>query len=250
MVAKTINLPNTRKMFIPDPGKMLIDVDLERADAQVVAWEAEDEKLKAAFRAGIDIHTANAADAFQVAEEDVTKLQRQQAKIGVHATNYGAKPETVAEHTSMTLAEVILFQKNWFETHPKILDWQEAIKEELHSNNGTIRNIFGYEITFFDRLDVKRFHEALAWKPQSVVGIVTNIGLCNIDENMSEVQLLMQNHDSLLMQTDISNCPGIYPEIQKWMAIEVPYSDPLIISTSLSTSDKSWGDVEEYKLDG
>ena len=250
MVAQTINLPNTRKMFIPDPGKMLIDVDLERADAQVVAWEAGDEKLKAAFRTGADIHITNAADAFQIAKEDVTELQRQQSKIGVHASNYGAKPETVAENTNMTLAEATLFQRGWFEAHPEILDWQENTKTELHENKGTLRNIFGYEITFFDRLDVKRFHEALSWRPQSVVAIVTNIGLCNIDENLPEVQLLMQNHDSLLMQTDISNCPNIYPEIEKQMAIEVPYSDLLIISTGLSVSDKSWGDVEAPKLNG
>ena len=250
MVAQTINLPNTRKMFIPDPGKMLIDVDLERADAQVVAWEAGDEKLKATFREGLDIHIMNAADAFQIPIEKVTKLQRHQSKIGVHAYDYDAKAQTVADNTGMALSEAILFRKNWFGAHPKILDWQGALKEELHSNKGTIRNIFGYEITFFDRLDVKRFHEALAWKPQSVVAIVTNIGLCNIDENLPEVELLMQNHDSLLMQTDISNCPGIYPEIEKQMAIEVPYSDPLIISTGLSVSDKSWGDVEDYPPNG
>ena len=250
MVAKTVDLPNTRKMFIPDPGKMLIDVDLERADAQVVAWEAGDEKLKAAFRAGVDIHTANAADAFQISKEAVTKHQRQQTKIGVHASNYDSKPQTVAEHTGMTLSEATLFRDNWFGAHPEILDWQKALKEELHNNKGTIRNIFGYEITFFDRLDIKRFHEALAWKPQSVVAIVTNIGLCNIDENLPEVELLMQNHDSLLMQTDISNCPAIYPEIEKQMAIEVPYDDPLIISTDLLVSDKSWGDVEAPKFNG
>ena len=162
MVAQTINLPNTRKMFIPDPGKMLIDVDLERADAQVVAWEAGDEKLKAIFREGLDIHAMNAADAFQIPIEKVTKLQRHQSKAGVHATNYGAKPKTVAENTGMTLSEAVLFQENWFGAHPKILDWQEAVKEELHNNKGTIRNIFGYEITFFDRLDIKRFHEALS----------------------------------------------------------------------------------------
>ena len=250
MVAQTINLPNTRKMFIPDPGKMLIDVDLERADAQVVAWEAGDEKLKAIFREGLDIHAMNAADAFQIPIEKVSNLQRQQSKVGVHAFNYDAKAKTVAENTGMSLSESILFQENWFGAHPKILDWQEALKEELYNNKGTIRNILGYEITFFDRLDIKRFHEALAWKPQSIVGIVTNIGLCNIDENLPEVQLLMQNHDSLLMQTDISNCPDIYPEIEKQMAIEVSYDDPLIISTGLSVSDKSWGDVEAPKLNG
>ena len=133
MVAQTINLPNTRKMFIPDPGKMLIDVDLERADAQVVAWEAGDEKLKAIFREGLDIHSMNAADAFQIHIDEVSETQRQQSKVGVHAYDYDAKAQTVADNTGMTLSEAVLFRKNWFGTHPEILDWQEALKEELHS---------------------------------------------------------------------------------------------------------------------
>ena len=246
MVAQTIELPNTRKMFIPDEGKMLIDVDLERADAQVVAWEADDEKLKEVFRSGIDIHKKNAADAFQVAFEDVTKKQRMQSKIGVHAFNYDSSAKTVAVETGMTISEAILFQENWFGEHPDILTWQEKTKKELEETR-TLRNVFGYEIIFFDRIDVKRFHEALAWRPQSVVGIVTNLGLRNIDAHLPEVELLIQNHDSLLMQTDISNCPDIYSDIRKEMAIEVPYPDPLIISTSLSFSDKSWGDVAEFE---
>ena len=46
MVAQSIPLPNIRKIFIPDPVYILIDSDLAGADAQVVAWEADDEDLK------------------------------------------------------------------------------------------------------------------------------------------------------------------------------------------------------------
>lgn len=59
-----ITLPNIRRLFIPDPGYFIASVDLAGADAQVVAWEAEDEDLKAAFRAGIPIHQKNAEDMF------------------------------------------------------------------------------------------------------------------------------------------------------------------------------------------
>lgn len=52
--------PNVRRLFIPDPGMTLFDVDLAGADAQVVAWEAEDEELKAIFRSGQKIHAINA----------------------------------------------------------------------------------------------------------------------------------------------------------------------------------------------
>src|SRR6516165_752237 len=55
-------LPNIRKMFVPDPGKVIVDADLAGADAQVVAWEAGDPKLKAAFRAGQSVHLMNGED--------------------------------------------------------------------------------------------------------------------------------------------------------------------------------------------
>ena len=247
MVAKTVTLPNTRKMFLPDPGKMLIDVDLERADAQVVAWEAGDEALKDVFRSGVDVHRENAAAVFQVPAAEITDHQRQQTKQSVHGYDYGGSAKTIAAETGMTLTESTFFGNRWFEEHPLIKDWQDDTFTQLKKTK-TLRNAFGYEITFMDRIDIKRRNEGLAWLCQSVVAIVTDIGLCNIDENLPEVEPLIQVHDSLLLQTDISNCPGIYPEIIKQMSIEVPYADPLTIPLSLAVSEKSWGDVEEVQL--
>jgi hypothetical protein len=46
-------LPNVRRLFKPDPGFTLIDIDLSGADAAVVAWEANDQELKDAFMSGM-----------------------------------------------------------------------------------------------------------------------------------------------------------------------------------------------------
>lgn len=246
MVAQTIALPNVKKMFIPDVGKILIDADLERADAQVVAWEADDEELKDIFRSGADVHTENAAAVFQIPSSQVSKHQRQQAKISVHGFNYGGSAKTIAAETGMSIAEATFFQERWFAAHPKILDWHSRTHDQLKKNQ-TVRNAFGYEITFIDRLTIKTLHEALAWIGQSTVANVTNIGLCNIDDNLPEVDLLLQVHDSLVMQTDAENCPEIFPRIAKEMSVPVPYSDPLTIPINLAYSDKSWGDVVEYE---
>src|SRR3974377_301084 len=61
-LSNEFRLPNIRRMFIPDPGKVIVDADLSGADAQVVAWEADDAKLKAAFRAGQSVHLMNGED--------------------------------------------------------------------------------------------------------------------------------------------------------------------------------------------
>ena len=39
-------MPNIRKLYVPDPGYEIFDIDFSGADAQVVAWEADDKPLK------------------------------------------------------------------------------------------------------------------------------------------------------------------------------------------------------------
>jgi len=82
MVAQTVALPNVKKLFLPDPGYIIVDCDLAQADAQVVAWEADDDELKAIFRdPTADLHSENAKTIFG----QLTKRNRQLAKGGVHA---------------------------------------------------------------------------------------------------------------------------------------------------------------------
>ena len=67
--------PNIRKLFIPDPGYTFFDMDLDRADLQVVVWEADDAELKAMLRENVDLHAENAR---------TLNCSRQMAKMWVH----------------------------------------------------------------------------------------------------------------------------------------------------------------------
>lgn len=244
MVASTLPLPNIRKMLIPDDGYTIIDVDLERADAQVVAWDSGDELLKQMFRENVDIHTQNAKSIFKINREP-TYAERQKAKASVHAMNYGASPRTLATTMGITVAEAETIQKAWFEAHPAIKQWHDKIMFKLRTER-SVSNPFGYRIYFFDRVDQPLRNQALAWIAQSVVAIVTNHGLVNIDENLSgpwDVQPLLQVHDSVVLQAPTQHCPEVFDKILEQMQIEVPYEDPLYIPNSLEASNKSWGDV-------
>lgn len=54
-----VKMPNVRNTFIPDPGYTIFDIDLDRADLQVVVWEADDIDLKRQLRLGVDLHVMN-----------------------------------------------------------------------------------------------------------------------------------------------------------------------------------------------
>lgn len=243
--------PNLRKMFIPDPGFTLFDVDLAGADAQVVAWEAEDDDLKAKFRSGEKIHALNAKDIYGVlAGPDGKRAPYyKMAKMGCHLTNYGGGANVLSKSCGMTVHEAELFQRKWFALHPGIKTWHEETLNNLFTKR-EVRNKFGFRRYFFDRIE-GLLPEALAWIPQSTVALIINHALCNISENPTlnslSVQLLMQVHDSLVGQFPSCNQYLSLPIIRQCLRVTVPYDDPLVIGTSLDLSEQSWGDLVAFK---
>lgn len=240
MVAKTIDLPNVKRIFIPDPGYVICDSDLEQADAQVVAWEADDEELKQIFRdPALDLHTENAKTIFGHSRG----RNRQSAKVGVHATNYGASARTVARALGITVHQAERFQNTWFAAHPKISEWHDSVSYSLQTTR-SVRNKFGYWRYYFDRIE-HLLPEALAWIPQSTVALVINRGWDNLATNIPEVEVLLQVHDSLVYQVPKARFPFLKPKIRECLEIEVPYDDPLVIPIGLKSSEVSWGDCSE-----
>lgn len=240
--ATQLVLPNIRKLFIPDPEHLIFDVDLAGADAQVVAYEAEDDLLKAIFRSGEKLHAVNARDMFGGdAGPDGKKMPYYAyAKAGCHLTNYGGKARTLAIATGMSVHQSELFQRRWFDIHPGIKEWHERTENQLTTRR-YVENKFGYRRFYFDRIE-NLLPQALAWIPQSTVACVTNRQLQNIEEQLAEVMLLLQVHDSLVGQARKDLWWKLKPLIHSCLRVVVPYDDPLIIQSGLKTSAKSWGD--------
>ncbi len=287
----TIILPNIRKLFIPDSGHFIASVDLSGADAQVVAWEAEDEDLKAAFRAGIPIHQKNAEDMFGPAPEpktrhvpaharngsggmgdtghgangpprdgatpvpatistvfwpgrgDVPKHPRyQNCKQAIHAADYAGAPTTIAQVLGWKIATTQEFMGKWFDLHPNIRNiWWKKVEDEL-STSRSASNRLGYRIIYFDRIK-NCFTDALAWGPQSTVGIVCSRGGVQVRKALPWIDILLQVHDELVLQF-----PWRYEDkltqLRECLQVEIPYDDPLIIPWKLAMSRESWGDCK------
>jgi DNA polymerase family A len=242
-----VTLPNVRKIFIPDPGYVWFEGDLKGADAQVVAWEAEDHDLKEAFKSGLDVHVKNAEDMWGV---DFTRLakgsyardkKRQECKHTVHGCNYGCTPRTTAIQRGWTVHEAERFHKRWFDLHPGILKWHRRIEAQLAKNN-TIQNSFGFKRIFFDRSE-SNFTEALAWIPQSTVAINSYQGFFQLEQKYPFTEALLQNHDSMCWQWLKGQVPPV-DDIKSTLRVKTPYPDPLYIPWDLKCSEKSWGDLK------
>jgi DNA polymerase I-like protein with 3'-5' exonuclease and polymerase domains len=252
---KTFTFPNMRSMYVPDPGYTMFDMDLDRADLQVVVWEADDPMLKAALRMGADIHLLNAYSLEGKSPPPLEELvethpkymnhrgprkhKREFAKVFCHATNYGGSARTIAAATGNTVAEVDRAQRIWFASHPGIKKWHDRTLERIQRFR-FVENKFGYRWHIFDRLD-RALPQALAWIPQSTVGCYINRIWVALYDSIPDVQVLIQVHDSLVGQFPTHMAEECKTRIAEVSRIIIPYDDPLIIPTGMKTSEVSWG---------
>ena len=231
---KALELPNVRKLFVPDPGFTFFDCDLDRADLQVVVWEAQDAELKEMLLADVDIHSENAR---------MLGISRPLAKAWVHGTNYGGGPRTMAANCGISIHQAESMRSRWFSAHPGIAGWHKRTEESLRTRH-FVENRFGNRRYYFDRIE-GLLPEALAWIPQSTVALVINRLWLKIYHELKEVQVLLQVHDSLAGQfpTHLAAwCSRRIVELSQ--TIVVPYPDPLIIPLGIKTSSESWGDCK------
>lgn len=252
---KRFKLPNVRNIFIPDPGYTIAEVDLSGADAQVVAWEADDNDLKEAFRKGENIHEKNCRDMFGEAlagrspkhtifEGAVGNYTYYDClKRAVHATNYVSSARTLAQSLGWPISLAENFQSRWFSLHPKIRGWHRRLERQLQVER-RVRNAWGYWCPFFARVE-GLLPEACAWIPQSTIAINCAKGWCQITEEPLTTPLL-NVHDSIIFQyktlQENDALKAIHTRLQQ---IAIPYPDPLTITWDLKTSTKSWGECEK-----
>lgn len=238
-------LPNMRKLFIPEPGQWFIDADFERADAAIVAFEADDPSLKQMIKEGADIHTEN-AKAIYGGKIGKDSPLRQRAKNGCHAVNYGVKERTLAATLGCTIHEAEEFMAKWFAAHPGIQSWHERIEAAISKKPYRITNIWGYHRIYFDRPGTA-LPAALAWIGQSAVAITINRALLSVMSSCPDLAVMLQVHDSLLLQSPRALDLRTYDSLHAAMSIPVPYPDPLTIGVSFKQSAVSWGDCAEVK---
>lgn len=256
-ILERFQLPNIRKLFIPDPGFTLFDADLDRADLQVVVWEADEPELKHALKIGVDIHLLNAYT-LQGKDPPLEELveshpkypdwripykkERQLAKSFIHGTDYGGGPRTMAVAAGITVHQADRFQRIYFGKYPGLKRWHERTLTQLQRHR-FVENKFGFRRYYFDRVE-GLLPEALAWVPQSTVAIYINKVWKNLDGHFPLVQVLLQVHDSLVGQFPSyreRECVKLIRE--EGRKVIVPYDDPLIIPLGVKVSTTSWGDV-------
>ena len=234
-------LPNVRKPFLPDRGYTFFDIDLDSADLRVVVWESDAVEMKAMFAEGLKPYVEVAKEYYRDPTINKSHPSYKLFKALCHGTNYLGTSRGLASRIGLLVSEVERIQKWYFEKFPQIKDWQNDICNQLLQDK-CVYNVFGYRFPFAGRIEGNVFSEAVAAIPQSTVSCLINRGYKNIYDNLKEVQVLLQVHDSLAGQFPTHLGDWALRRIQEECAVPLPYPDPLIIPVGIKTSTISWGD--------
>jgi len=242
---EALNLPNVRKLFIPDPGQTMFDIDLDSADLRIVTWESDCEWMKDHFRNGRKPYVEVMREYYH--DQSMTKSShpREYAmfKSLCHGTNYLGTAEGIAPRIGLNVHETARIQKWYFGLAPEIEKWQEDIKKQV-TGRRYVQNAFGYRINIMDKIEGTVFNQAVAWIPQSTVACLINRAWSNINANLPEVEVLIQVHDSLVGQFNSVHGDWALRRIVEESQVPIPYPEPLIIPVGVVSSTKSWGECE------
>jgi len=114
-----------REAFVAEEGHKLLSLDYSQIELRILAHVAYIEALKAAFRAGQDIHAMTASEMFGVPMEEMTPDVRRRAKAINFGVIYGISAFGLARNLRIPRAEAGAFIDTYFERFPGIRTYMD-----------------------------------------------------------------------------------------------------------------------------
>lgn len=131
-----------RKVFLPEQGHLFVDSDYSQIELRVLAHLSDDEKLIAAFKNGQDIHRSTASLVFDTPFDEVTDIQRRNAKAVNFGIVYGISAFGLANDLNIGRKEAQAYIDSYFEKYPKIKAFLDKTVSEA-KEKGYIKTMFG-----------------------------------------------------------------------------------------------------------
>ena len=199
-----------RKVFLPAEGCVFLDADYSQIELRVLAHMSGDQTLIDAYRQAQDIHRITASQVFHIPFDEVTDLQRRNAKAVNFGIVYGISSFGLGEDLGITRQEAAEYIKQYFATYPKIKEFLDQMVEQAKTT--------GYATTLFGRrrpvpelsssnFMQRSFGERVAMNSpiQGTAADIIKIAMIRVHDRLAEEglasKMILQVHDELLVET-------------------------------------------------
>ena len=199
-----------RKVFVPEDGYVFLDADYSQIELRVLAHMSGDEKLIQAYREAEDIHRLTASQVFHVPFNQVTDLQRRNAKAVNFGIVYGISSFGLSQDLSITRKEAAEYIENYFETYPKIKGFLDRLVA-TGKEKGYVSTMFGRRRpipelksgNFMQRSFGERvaMNSPIQGTAADIIKIAMNRVYQRLKQEGLQSRLVLQVHDELLVET-------------------------------------------------
>ncbi len=228
-----------RTAFITDPGWKLISADYSQIELRLIAEMAGIERLKQAFRNGIDIHTATAAEIMGLPIDQVTPELRREAKAINFGIIYGISAFGLSKQIGRSVGEAGAFIKTYFARFPELQIYMEQIKQ-FAREKGYVTTLLGRRCTIHGINDSNAARRAFAERQAinapiqgTATGDIIRLAMHDIDkalraENL-RARLLLQVHDELVLEAPEDEVEAVIALLHRVMPHVIKLGLPLPI---------------------
>lgn len=235
-----------RKVFVPEEGFVFVDADYSQIELRVLAHCSGDKQLIEAYREEKDIHRITASQVFHTPFEQVTDLQRRNAKAVNFGIVYGISSFGLSQDLSITRKEAAQYIEQYFHTYPGIkIFLDDAVKQAKDK---------GYAVTLFGRrrpvpelsssnFMQRSFGERVAMNSpiQGTAADIMKIAMIGVNDRLKsgnmKSRLVLQVHDELLVEAWESEAEEVKKILKEEMEQAASLAVPLEIDMH---TGKSW----------
>lgn len=199
-----------RKAFKAGDGKILIDADYSQIELRILASLADDKNMQDAFNHGIDIHTQTASEVFHTPLDEVTKLQRSEAKAVNFGIIYGISDYGLSQNLNIPRNRAKDYIDKYKKSYPQIKEYMDEVVK-LAKDQGYIETLFKRrryipEISS-KNFNVRSFGERIALNTpiQGTAADIIKIAMINTYNKLKEegldAKIILQIHDEIIIES-------------------------------------------------
>ena len=231
-----------RSAFVAEPGFRLLSADYSQVELRILAHVSGEPKLREAFAAGEDIHAATAAEVLGKERSELTKDERNVAKMVNFGIIYGISAFGLSENLSIPREDAQTYIDTYLARFPHVQDFFQRTIEQAE-RDGHATTLFGRrrpvpELKARNR-QTRGFGERLAvnFVMQGTAADVIKAAMVSIHRRLREegraARLVLQVHDELLLEVPEVETSAVRDLVREEMCGAYPLDPPLAVDVGV-----------------
>ncbi|HEX4383872.1 MAG TPA: DNA polymerase I, partial [Myxococcales bacterium] len=236
-----------REAFIPEPGWVLLSADYSQIELRVLAHISGDPVLRASFESGEDLHARTAGETFGIPPAEVSRQQRDIAKMINYGIAYGLSAFGLAHRLSLPRTEAADIINRYFARYQKVKEWLDGITEEARKT-GMVKTLFGRRRYLPDinskNMSARSAAERTAVNTpiQGTAADLVKRAMLLVDGAIAaanlKARMLLQVHDELVVEAPQEEAARVGPLLKAQMESAAQLAVPLVVDLG---EGSTWG---------